>query len=142
VSNKRSNKIKSLGYRLSLITLYTYNAFLRGHDYIGEYQASNQQKKDPSDNTNTLLVPARLGLNALKSVVTSAAKTRECLLKKLGGTATVFTEVSLEDHHMEDVAKFERNIAKIDEVIGCHLISGGYDYLLKFVTWALAITKV
>ena len=35
---------------------------------------------------------------------------------------------------MEDFAKFERNIRIIDEVIECHLISGGYDYLLKFVT--------
>lgn len=55
-------------------------------------------------------------------------------LKKLGETATVFTEVTLTDHHMEDFAKFERNIATIDEIIECHLISGGYDYLLKFVT--------
>jgi DNA-binding Lrp family transcriptional regulator len=55
-------------------------------------------------------------------------------LKKLGETATVFTEVTLNDHHMEDFAKFERNIATIDEVIECHVISGGYDYLLKFVT--------
>lgn len=55
-------------------------------------------------------------------------------LKKLGETATVFTEVTLSDHHMEDFAKFEKKIATIDEVIECHLISGGYDYLLKFVT--------
>ncbi len=55
-------------------------------------------------------------------------------LHKLGETATVFTEVTLADHHMEDFAKFERNIRTIDEVIECHLISGGYDYLLKFVT--------
>nr|WP_304539070.1 Lrp/AsnC family transcriptional regulator [Aestuariibacter sp. GS-14] len=55
-------------------------------------------------------------------------------LEKLGETATVFTEVTLSDHHMEDFAKFERNIRTIDEVIECHLISGGYDYLLKFVT--------
>lgn len=55
-------------------------------------------------------------------------------LDKLGETATVFTEVTLEDHHMQDFAKFERKISTIDEVIECHLISGGYDYLLKFVT--------
>lgn len=55
-------------------------------------------------------------------------------LKKLGETSTVFTEVTLEDHHMEDFARFERRIQTIDEVIECHLISGGYDYLLKFTT--------
>jgi DNA-binding Lrp family transcriptional regulator len=55
-------------------------------------------------------------------------------LEKLGETSTVFTEVTLEDHHMEDFARFERRIQTIDEVIECHLISGGYDYLLKFTT--------
>lgn len=55
-------------------------------------------------------------------------------LDKLGETAIVFTEVTLSDHHMADFAKFERNIRMVDEVIECHLISGGYDYLLKFVT--------
>ncbi len=55
-------------------------------------------------------------------------------LDKLGETATVFTEVTLADHHRQDFAKFERKISTIDEVIECHLISGGYDYLLKFVT--------
>lgn len=55
-------------------------------------------------------------------------------LDKLGETAIVFTEVTLADHHMADFAKFERSIRTVDEVIECHLISGGYDYLLKFVT--------
>ena len=31
------------------------------------------------------------------------------------------------------MAKVELSIAKIPEVAECHLISGGYDYLLKFV---------
>lgn len=55
-------------------------------------------------------------------------------LDKLGETATVFTEVTLGDHHTQDFEKFERNIRTIDEVVECHLISGGYDYLLKFIT--------
>jgi len=55
-------------------------------------------------------------------------------LDKLGETSTVFTEVTLGDHHREDFQKFERQIRTVDEVIEAHLISGGYDYLLKFVT--------
>ena len=46
-------------------------------------------------------------------------------LKKLGDFVTVFTEVTLQDH---------RNV---DEIMECHLVSGGYDYLLKFVTSGL-----
>ncbi|MBW4050029.1 MAG: winged helix-turn-helix transcriptional regulator [Proteobacteria bacterium] len=55
-------------------------------------------------------------------------------LSKLGETITVFTEVTLSNHHREDFTKFETSIRAIDEVIECHLVSGGYDYLLKFVT--------
>lgn len=55
-------------------------------------------------------------------------------LSKLGETITVFTEVTLSNHHREDFTKFESSIRAIDEVIECHLVSGGYDYLLKFVT--------
>lgn len=54
-------------------------------------------------------------------------------LAKLGDTLTVFTEVTLSDHHVEDFSRFEKAIRQVDEVIECHLVSGGYDYLLKFV---------
>jgi DNA-binding Lrp family transcriptional regulator len=54
-------------------------------------------------------------------------------LAKLGETITVFTEVTLNDHHREDFVKFESTIRTIDEVIECHLVSGGYDYLLRFI---------
>lgn len=59
-------------------------------------------------------------------------------LAKLGETIKVFTEVTLNDHHREDFAKFEAAIRTIDEIIECHLISGGYDYLLKFITRGVA----
>lgn len=47
---------------------------------------------------------------------------------------TIFTEVTLSDHKREDFAKFEANIRQVDEVLECHLISGGYDYLVRFMT--------
>jgi DNA-binding Lrp family transcriptional regulator len=59
-------------------------------------------------------------------------------IAKLGETITVFTEVTLTDHKREDFLKFEESIRTIDEVIECHLISGGYDYLLKFLTRGVA----
>ena len=33
-----------------------------------------------------------------------------------------------------DFARFLAVVEKIDQVIECHLVSGGYDYLMKFVT--------
>jgi DNA-binding Lrp family transcriptional regulator len=59
-------------------------------------------------------------------------------IAKLGETVTVFTQVTLTDHHLEDFARFESGIRTVDEVIECHLISGGYDYLLKFMTRGIA----
>ncbi|AKN64748.1 AsnC family transcriptional regulator [Herbaspirillum seropedicae] len=55
-------------------------------------------------------------------------------LEKLADVQIVFTEVTLSDHRREDFAKFESTIRNVDEIIECHLVSGGYDYLLKFMT--------
>ena len=55
-------------------------------------------------------------------------------LEKLGDTLTVFTEVTLTDHHREDFTRFETAIREVDEILECHLVSGGYDYLLRFLT--------
>lgn len=55
-------------------------------------------------------------------------------MQKLGATQMVFTEVTLSDHRSSDFGRFEAYIRKVDEISECHLVSGGYDYLLKFVT--------
>jgi len=59
-------------------------------------------------------------------------------LAKLGEVVMVFTEITLNDHRRTDFARFEAAVATIDEIIECHLVSGGYDYLLKFVTRGVA----
>jgi DNA-binding Lrp family transcriptional regulator len=53
---------------------------------------------------------------------------------KLGQTLTVFTEITLKNHRQIDFARFLATVEKIDRLTECHVISGGYDYLLKFVT--------
>lgn len=59
-------------------------------------------------------------------------------IAKLGPTITVFTEVTLKNHRKIDFEQFQRAAEKVDEIIECHLISGGYDYLLKFVTGSIS----
>lgn len=54
-------------------------------------------------------------------------------LARLGDHILVFTEVTLTDHRREDFVKFEAEIRRFEAVQECHLVSGGYDYLLKFV---------
>jgi DNA-binding Lrp family transcriptional regulator len=55
-------------------------------------------------------------------------------LRKLGDVLLVFTEMTLSAHRYDDFARFEAAIRNVPEIIECHLVSGGYDYLLKFVT--------
>jgi len=59
-------------------------------------------------------------------------------LAKLTETITVFTEITLSDHRREDFVKFERALGAIEELLECHLVSGGYDYLLRFVARSVA----
>jgi DNA-binding Lrp family transcriptional regulator len=59
-------------------------------------------------------------------------------MHKLGDVQMIFTEVTLSDHRASDFARFEAAIRKVDEIIECHLVSGGYDYMLKFVTGNVA----
>ena len=59
-------------------------------------------------------------------------------VSRLAESITVFTEVTLSDHRPTDFSKFENGIARFAEVIECHLVSGGYDYLLKFACRSVA----
>ncbi len=59
-------------------------------------------------------------------------------LNKLGEFLTIFTEVTLKEHRRGDFSRFESRIVKLDEIVECHLVSGGYDYLLKFVARGVA----
>ncbi|GEC32092.1 AsnC family transcriptional regulator [Sinorhizobium fredii USDA 205] len=52
---------------------------------------------------------------------------------KLGQVLTVFTEMTLRNHRQADIARFMSAIQNIEQVIECHVVSGDYDYLVKFV---------
>ncbi|NEH89030.1 winged helix-turn-helix transcriptional regulator [Rhizobium leguminosarum] len=60
--------------------------------------------------------------------------TAQINVAKLGQALLVFTKVTLKNHRQTDFARFLAAIEKIEQLIECHVISGGYDYLLKFVT--------
>jgi len=59
-------------------------------------------------------------------------------LSKIGGSQIVFTSVTLGDHRHTDFVRFEQRIAQFKELVECHLVSGGFDYLLKFVVRGIA----
>ena len=59
-------------------------------------------------------------------------------IAKLTSAILVFTEITLQDHTREDFKTFEKGIAGFPELLECHLVSGGYDYLLKFTAASVA----
>ena len=59
-------------------------------------------------------------------------------LAKLGDTLTVFTEFTLKNHRQIDFARFQEALEKVDSCVECHLVSGGYDYLAKFITASIS----
>ena len=52
---------------------------------------------------------------------------------KLGRPTTVFVEITLSGQADEVLDAFERQVAKIPDVLECHLMAGTADYLLKVV---------
>ena len=59
-------------------------------------------------------------------------------LGRLTDVLTVFTEVTLARHKSKDLARFVAALDDIDNVVECHLVSSGYDYLVKFNTCGIA----
>lgn len=50
----------------------------------------------------------------------------------LGEVLVVHAEVTLVDQRQATLQQFEHRVAQCDEVIACHLLSGPYDYLVRF----------
>lgn len=46
---------------------------------------------------------------------------------------TFFVEVNLKNHEAADFARFEAAVLRVPEVVECHALGGGVDYLLRVV---------
>jgi DNA-binding Lrp family transcriptional regulator len=51
----------------------------------------------------------------------------------LGEQVCVFAEIALKDQRQAVVQRFERRMAATPEVVGCWVVSGRYDYLVRIV---------
>ncbi|MBT4999914.1 MAG: Lrp/AsnC family transcriptional regulator [Tateyamaria sp.] len=54
--------------------------------------------------------------------------------RKMGVPTTVFVEITLQGQADEVLEAFEKAVARIPDVLECHLMAGTADYLLKVVT--------
>lgn len=50
--------------------------------------------------------------------------------KKIGLSLMVFANISLQEHHSSQIAKFQKDILQFPEVIACYHIAGMFDYLV------------
>ncbi|MGE0718920.1 MAG: Lrp/AsnC family transcriptional regulator [Alphaproteobacteria bacterium] len=55
-------------------------------------------------------------------------------LRALAQLHTFFTEVTLKSHHAYDFRRFEGLILTVPEIVECHALGGGIDYVMKVVT--------
>lgn len=53
--------------------------------------------------------------------------------RKIGVPTTVFVEITLQGQADEVLDAFEKAVARIPDVLECHLMAGSADYLLKVV---------
>ncbi|WP_323034644.1 Lrp/AsnC family transcriptional regulator [Pararhodobacter sp.] len=53
--------------------------------------------------------------------------------RKLGKPTTVYVEIKLSSQSDEVLEAFEKGVARIPDVLECHLMAGSADYLLKLI---------
>ncbi len=53
--------------------------------------------------------------------------------RRMGRPTTVFVEITLQGQADELLDAFEREVARVPDVLECHLMAGSADYLLKIV---------
>jgi len=58
----------------------------------------------------------------------------EFSLRALGPSVTVFVMVELSEHRVQNFDRFEREMARHDEITGTWALGGGFDYLMQVVT--------
>jgi len=58
--------------------------------------------------------------------------------EKVGLHVTTIANVSLEDHHPDSVAEFDRMVQERPEILECYATSGQQDYTLKVICKSIA----
>ena len=62
--------------------------------------------------------------------------------RRPGNLITVVAEVTLRDQGRQTQAQFERRIAACPEAVACHLVSGAFDYVVRFACPSLEAYRV
>jgi len=82
--------------------------------------------------------PCLMRLKKLQSTGLIRGFAADIDIGRLADVLTVFTEVTLARHGAHDLSRFVAALTDIENVVECHLVSSGYDYLVKFNTCGIA----
>lgn len=94
---------------------------------------SNRTVKSMAENLGLSTTPVFERIKKLEKEGYIANYTALLNHKKLGLRQTVFIAISLQGHTRSYLEKFVKEINDFPEVVECHRVSGGFDYLLKLV---------
>ena len=62
--------------------------------------------------------------------------------EKLGLSVLVYIHISLNDHHADTVASFNRFVDQSESILECYSVSGEYDYLIRVVASNVSALEV
>lgn len=96
-------------------------------------QDSKQTNKELSNKLNLSVTAVYERIKKLERV--GVVNKYVALVKKdkVEKSFVAFCSIKLIQHSQDYVMKFERDVAKLNEVMECYHISGDYDYLLKIL---------
>lgn len=86
-----------------------------------------------SEKVNLSPSPCSRRVHALEERGVIAGYTALVNQKAYGLPLTVFIRIRLDQHSKESVARFERGVTEIDEILDCFLMTGVADYLLRVI---------
>ncbi|MBC7163768.1 MAG: Lrp/AsnC family transcriptional regulator [Roseovarius sp.] len=95
-------------------------------------------KADLARRVNLSPTPCWQRLNRLEAAGLICGYHAEIGLARLAPHVRIFVTVELENHRAETFQSFERTIARIDEIVACWALGGGYDYLMQVITTDIA----
>jgi Lrp/AsnC family transcriptional regulator, regulator of ectoine-degradation genes len=95
-------------------------------------------KAELAKRVNLTATPCWQRLKRLEDAGLITGYRAEIALARIAPHVTVFVTIELESHRPENFQHFERAVVRLDEVVNCWSLGGGYDYLLQVVTRDLA----
>lgn len=94
---------------------------------------SKQTNKELSNKLNLSVTAVYERIKKLERVGVISKYVAIVEKKKIDKNFVTFCSIKLIQHSKDYVVQFEREVAKLDEVLECYHISGDYDYLLKVI---------